>query len=105
MLAIAAAALLGLLALWLLRAGRPSTRDPRFSLPGVGPVSTITMLVAGVACALNAYQLIAHSFDLEFFRAPYVFTVGAGALAVLASLGVDALDNPPPGDDDQTPTA
>lgn len=66
---------------------------PRFSLAGVGRPSHVTLYVGGVAAFAMAYHIVAYSFNMPGFRAPWWLAVSVAVGAVLMSLGVDALEN------------
>jgi hypothetical protein len=91
-LAVAAAALLvalGVVAFIGARRDEPS----RISLAGVGGISHVTLYVAGVAAFAMAYHIVAYTFGLTQFRAPWWLAVSVAVGAVLMSLGVDAMEN------------
>lgn len=67
--------------------------DPRLSLTGIGRVSPSTFFVAALASLGMAYHIIVYAFDLRQFRAPWWLAVSVASLAVLLSLGVDAVEN------------
>jgi hypothetical protein len=91
---IAAAALAGL-GIWSVSLGRRDSEEARpITLAGIGRVSEITMLVAGLACLWSAYHVVVHTLNLvPDFRAPGWIAVAVAAGAVIASLGIDRLDN------------
>ncbi|HVZ94974.1 MAG TPA: hypothetical protein VG797_10740 [Phycisphaerales bacterium] len=86
---------LGLASLWLLwRARRNPTPAPAWlRLPGLPAPSKVTYLVAGLAGLIVAYHLFVYGAGFDQFRFPLPLAVGVGALAVIASLAVDALEN------------
>lgn len=91
---LAAAGLAAIGVLCFVVSGRgPEASAPAMALPGVGRVSEITWKVAGLASLWLAYHLAVYTFNLPQFRAPAWLAVTAAVGAVLASLGVDRLDN------------
>lgn len=94
-LALIAAALLAGAGLWCLALGRrDESSAPALALPGVGVVSQITWLVSGLACLGVAYHLVAYTLNtLVQLRAPWWLALTVAAGAVLASLGVDHMEN------------
>lgn len=94
MFAIAGAVIFAALGVAALTAPRLMGREPRLSLAGVGEVSRVTVLVAGVSCLIIAYHIVTHALGImAHFRAPLWLAFAGSAIAVLASLGVDAVDN------------
>lgn len=91
---IAAAAFAGL-GIWCMSLSRRDAAEaPLLTLAGVGRVSQITMLVAGLASLWIAYHLVVHTLNLApDFRAPGWIAVTVAVGAVISSLGVDRLDN------------
>jgi hypothetical protein len=91
-LAVAVAALLavlGVLAFIAARRDEPS----RISLTGVGGVSHVTLYIGGVAAFAMAYHIVAYTFGLTQFRAPWWLAVSVAVGAVLMSVAVDAMEN------------
>lgn len=80
---------------WLFWRGRQRTDDARtaFAMPIIGAVSTTTCLVAGAAGLGAAYHLVVHALGFAQFRAPLPVALGAAAVAVLISIGADAMEN------------
>lgn len=91
-LAAAPAALLAVLGVIAFIAAR---RDeaPGFSLAGVGAISHVTLYIGGVAAFAMAYHIVAYTFNLTGFRAPWWLAISVAVGAVLMSIGVDAMEN------------
>lgn len=64
-----------------------------WTLRGVGAISTTTRTVIGLAGIGLAYHLVVHAAGWSQFRAPLPVALGVALVAVLASLGVDALEH------------
>lgn len=103
-LALAAAVVFACMGAGVLAAPRLFRSELRFHLAGVGEVGPVTMLVTGVACLILSYHIVVHALGvMAHFRAPMWMAAAGAAVAVLASLGLDAMDNrrdaDTPGDD------
>lgn len=72
------------------RAGSWATR---LRLAGVGVISTVTVLVAGLACLVVAYQLAVRALGVHTFRVPVWLAAGGAALAIALSLVTDAVES------------
>lgn len=94
MLALAAAGLFAAIGIGVLAAPRFRRKPIQVSLAGVGELSPITVLVSGVASLIVSYHIVAYALGvMAHFRAPlWIVFVGA-AVAVLGSIGLDAVDN------------
>ena len=83
--------LAGIGVLLILRFGR---RPGEISLMGVGRISRVTVLVAGLALLGLGYHIVVHALDLmRAFRAPLRLAVGVAIVAIVGSLAIDALEN------------
>lgn len=93
-LALGAAGIFAAIGVAVLAAPRLKRGPIRISLAGVGAMSSITILVAGVASLIISYHIVTHALNVAaHFRAPLWLAFGGAAIAVLASLGIDAIDN------------
>lgn len=92
-LTVIAAGLIAALGIAAILSGRRGAGGRRIVLPAVGPVSTVTFIVTGLALLAVAYHLVVHALDIRGFRAPMGVAAGAALVAVLASLAADALDH------------
>ena len=91
-LPLAAAAGFAGLGIFAFIAGRREER-PRLTLAGVGRISHVTLHVGGLASLAMAYHVVAYALDLTQFRAPWWLAVCIALVAVLLSLGIDAVEN------------
>jgi hypothetical protein len=86
----AAISALGLAVLAWIRLGR---RPGAPSVPVVGRVSEVSLVVMGLALLGVGYHALAHGLGWSGFRAPMRLAVAVALVAVLGSLVVDALEN------------
>lgn len=94
LLALAAAGLFAAIGVVALAAPRFRSKPIQVSLAGVGELSPITVLVIGVSSLIVSYHIVTHALGvMAHFRAPlWIVFVGA-VVAILASIGLDAVDN------------
>ncbi len=63
-------------------------------LAGVGPLSRVTRVIIGLALLGAGYHVLVHALGvMRHFRAPLEIAIGVAIVAVLGSIGVDALEN------------
>ncbi|MEC9372466.1 MAG: hypothetical protein VYC34_01425, partial [Planctomycetota bacterium] len=71
---------------------RLKRRRWRIRLAGVGELSAVTHTVIALACLGAGYHLAMHALRIGGMVAPLGIALGVAALAVLGSIGIDALD-------------
>jgi hypothetical protein len=75
--------------------------QPLLTLPGVGPVSAATQVVAGMGLLIAGYHVLAHTLNWIGFRLPMWLVAAAVPVGVLMSILVDRLENRLPGPDER----
>jgi hypothetical protein len=78
----------------LLATARAGAATGRFRLAGVGPLSRVTLGVVGLSLIGAGYHVAVHALGvMRDFRAPLPIALIVAIVAILGSIGVDAMEN------------